>query len=170
MNINIIILIIIFILHIVGLPLCFFLVGLRLTQFNRECEETKIRALDTFNKNKGKITKQIDNQIKELGGKKQMQIDEFEFRDKNGNEIEPTKNQLVIYIKSLRKQIKDLKETQKQLVIKELENLKKEFESRKLEYISHLTKKHCYGLRIDRLSEIIDDKIKELTETTTEEL
>lgn len=99
-----------------------------------------------------------------------MRIDEFEFRDKNGNEIEPTKNQLVIYIKSLHKQIKDLKETQKQLVIKELENLKKEFESRKLEYISHLTKKHCYGLRIDRLSEIIDDKIKELTEITTEEL
>lgn len=38
-----------------------------------------------------------------------MRIDEFEFRDKNGNEIEPTKNQLVIYIKSLHKQIKELK-------------------------------------------------------------
>jgi len=123
MNINIIILIIIFILHIVGLPLCFFLVGLRLTQFNRECEKTKIRVLDTFNKNKGKIAKQIDNQIKELGGKKQMQIDEFEFRDKNGNEIEPTKNQLVVYIKSLHKQIKDLKETQKEFAVSRLEEL-----------------------------------------------
>lgn len=38
-----------------------------------------------------------------------MRIDEFEFRDTKGNEIEPTKNQLVIYIKSLHKQIKDLK-------------------------------------------------------------
>lgn len=109
MDINTIILIIIFILLIAGIPFCFFLVGYKLTQFNKECEKAKIRALDTFNKNKGKIAKQIDNQIKELGGKKQMQIDEFEFRDKNGNEIEPTKNQLVIYIKSLHKQIKDLK-------------------------------------------------------------
>ena len=41
-----------------------------------------------------------------------MRIDEFEFQDKNGNEIEPTKNQLVIYIKSLHKKIAEL---QKQL-------------------------------------------------------
>lgn len=41
-----------------------------------------------------------------------MRIDEFEFQDRNGNEIEPTKNQLVIYIKSLHKQIAEL---QKQL-------------------------------------------------------
>lgn len=39
-----------------------------------------------------------------------MRIDEFEFQDKNGNEIEPTKDQLVIYIKSLHKQIKNFKE------------------------------------------------------------
>lgn len=38
-----------------------------------------------------------------------MRIDEFEFQDKNGNEIEPTKDQLVIYIKSLHEQIKNLK-------------------------------------------------------------
>ncbi len=123
MDINTIILIIIFILLIAGIPFCFFLVGYKLTQFNKECEKAKIRALDTFNKNKGKIAKQIDNQIKELGGKKQMQIDEFEFRDKNGNEIEPTKNQLVIYIKSLHKQIKDLKETQKEFAVSRLEEL-----------------------------------------------
>lgn len=36
-----------------------------------------------------------------------MKIDEFEFRDKNGNEIEPTKNQLIIYIKLLHKQIEE---------------------------------------------------------------
>ena len=41
-----------------------------------------------------------------------MRIDEFEFQDRNGNEIEPTKNQLVVYIKSLHKQIAEL---QKQL-------------------------------------------------------
>ena len=38
-----------------------------------------------------------------------MKIDEFEFRNKQGQEIEPTKNQLVIYIKSLHKEIKELK-------------------------------------------------------------
>lgn len=37
-----------------------------------------------------------------------MRIDEFEFQDRNGNEIEPTKNQLVVYIKSLHKQIAEL--------------------------------------------------------------
>ena len=45
-----------------------------------------------------------------------MRIDEFEFQDRNGNEIEPTKNQLVVYIKSLHKQIAEL---QKQLKEKE---------------------------------------------------
>ena len=45
-----------------------------------------------------------------------MRIDEFEFQDRNGNEIEPTKNQLVVYIKSLHKQIAEL---QKQLEEKE---------------------------------------------------
>lgn len=47
-----------------------------------------------------------------------MRIDEFEFQDRNGNEIEPTKNQLVVYIKSLHKQIAEL---QKQLKGKEEE-------------------------------------------------
>lgn len=45
-----------------------------------------------------------------------MRIDEFEFQDRNGNEIEPTKNQLVVYIKSLHKQIAEL---EKQLAEKE---------------------------------------------------
>ena len=53
-----------------------------------------------------------------------MRIDEFEFQDRNGNEIEPTKDQLVIYIKSLHRQIKNLKDAQNQVVIKELEKLK----------------------------------------------
>lgn len=60
------------------------------------------------------------------------------------------------------KEIEELKQSQKQLVIEKLETLKTEFNSRKLEYISNLTKTHCYGLRIDRIFEIIDDQIKEL--------
>lgn len=39
-----------------------------------------------------------------------MRIDEFEFQDEMGNEIEPTKNQLVVYIKSLHNQIKELQQ------------------------------------------------------------
>lgn len=48
-----------------------------------------------------------------------MRIDEFEFRDKNGNEVEPSKSQLIIYIKYLHKKIKDLKENQKQVTLNE---------------------------------------------------
>lgn len=43
-----------------------------------------------------------------------MRIDEFEFRNKQGEEIEPTKDQLVIYIKELHKQIKKQKERLKE--------------------------------------------------------
>ena len=59
-----------------------------------------------------------------------MRIDEFEFQDRNGNEIEPTKNQLVVYIKSLHKQIaelqKQLKETKADLFLSrnEIDTLK----------------------------------------------
>lgn len=55
-----------------------------------------------------------------------MRIDEFEFQDRNGNEIEPTKNQLVVYIKSLHKQVAEiqnrLKEKEKRL--KQIDNWK----------------------------------------------
>lgn len=47
-----------------------------------------------------------------------MKINEFEFQDKNGNEIEPTKKQLIIYINHLHEQIKDLEKFKKQLAIK----------------------------------------------------
>lgn len=43
-----------------------------------------------------------------------MRIDEFEFQDRNGNEIEPTKNQLVVYVKSLHKEIAELKKQLKE--------------------------------------------------------
>ena len=68
-----------------------------------------------------------------------MRIDEFEFQDRNGNEIEPTKNQLVVCIKSLHKQIAEMQ--------KQLERHNKYFNS--------------YGLRIDRVFEILDDFLKE---------
>lgn len=132
-----------------------------------------------------------------------MRIDEFEFQDRNGNEIEPTKNQLVVYIKSLHKQIaelkKQLKEKEEEIETKNIINnlykttvslrdndfkdlvyennslkqqlksqpveiideIKKQMDARKLEYISYLTKKHCYGLRIHRIFEILDDFLKE---------
>ena len=37
-----------------------------------------------------------------------MRIDEFEFRNEKGQEIEPTKAMLVVYIKALHKDIKTL--------------------------------------------------------------
>ena len=37
-----------------------------------------------------------------------MKIDNIEFQDKNGNEIDPTKSQLVCYIRHLQKQIINL--------------------------------------------------------------
>lgn len=40
-----------------------------------------------------------------------MRIGDFEFQDEMGNEIEPTKNQLVVYIKSLHNKIKELQQS-----------------------------------------------------------
>lgn len=42
-----------------------------------------------------------------------------------------------------------------------IDEIKKQMDARKLEYISHLTKKHCYGLRINRIFEILDEILKE---------
>lgn len=46
--------------------------------------------------------------------------------------------------------------------VKQLEKLKKEFNARKLEYITMETKTHIYGLRIDRINELIENQINEL--------
>ena len=48
--------------------------------------------------------------------------------------------------------------------IQQLEKVKKEFNERKLEYITMETKTHIYGLRIDRINELIDNQIKQLKE------
>ena len=65
-------------------------------------------------------------------------------------------------IKGLTEQCEQLKQSQKQLAISELENLKQEFNSRKLEYKTMENSFHIYGLRIERIFQIIDDQIKEL--------
>lgn len=72
--------------------------------------------------------------------------------------------ELVYENNKLKQENQQFKQSQKQLAIDVLNELKKEFDARKLEYISHLTKTHCYGLRIDRLFEIIDNQIEELKE------
>ena len=63
-----------------------------------------------------------------------MKIDEFEFRNKQGKESEPTKNQLVIYIKSLQKEIKELKKAL-ELACKEI--------TVSCEYCSYKTRIEC---------------------------
>lgn len=71
-----------------------------------ESKDDAIKIADLLN-HQDKCIKELENQF---SATEEMRIDEFEFQDKNGNEIEPTKNQLVIYIKSLHKQIKNFKE------------------------------------------------------------
>ena len=51
----------------------------------------------------------------------------------------------------------------------QLEKVKKEFNERKLEYITMETKTHIYGLRIDRINELIDNQINELKGEKVEE-
>ena len=88
--------------------------------------------------------------------------------NQQSNRIKELENDIVNYKYGLSrnsevyKENQLLKQSQKQLAIEELENLKKEFYSRKLEYKTMENSFHIYGLRIDRIFEIIDDKIKEL--------
>lgn len=60
------------------------------------------------------------------------------------------------------KRANDLVLKQNQKAIEQLEKVKKEFNERKLEYITMETKTHIYGLRIDRINELIDNQINEL--------
>lgn len=65
-----------------------------------------------------------------------MRIDEFEFQDKDGNEIEPTKNQLVVYIKSLHKHIAKLKKQLKSQLTEIVEEIKATASREEEEYSS----------------------------------
>ena len=91
-----------------------------------------------------------------------MRIDEFEFQDRNGNEIEPTKNQLVVYIKSLHKQIAEL---QKQLEEREKDNqfLKKMYLSEKTKNDNYHTEKYGLDKPVEELRKIkLTPKEKEI--------
>lgn len=62
---------------------------------------------------------------------------------------------------SFKQQIDNLRQQLKSQPAEIIDEIKKQMDARKLEYISHLTKKHCYGLRIDRIFEILDAILKE---------
>ena len=78
-----------------------------------------------------------------------MRIDEFEFQDKNGNEIEPTKNQLVIYIKSLHKQITELK---------------KQLEEKDADIIALDTDNYSFKQQIENLRQQLKSQPEEIVE------
>lgn len=83
-----------------------------------------------------------------------MRIDEFEFQDRNGNEIEPTKNQLVVYIKSLHKQIAELQKQLKSQPAEIVENIKKKIEKEK-------DKNDLAWLGFNKLDRILDEILQE---------
>ena len=87
-----------------------------------------------------------------------MRIDEFEFQDRNGNEIEPTKNQLVVYIKSLHKQIAELE--------KQLE--KKEEYTYTGKEVGEIERK--YDEKIDTLEQKLKSQPVEIVEKIKEQL
>ena len=84
-----------------------------------------------------------------------MRIDEFEFQDKNGNEIEPTKNQLVIYIKSLHKQITELK---------------KQLEEKDADIIALDTDNYSFKQQIDNLRQQLKSQPAEIVEKIKEQI
>ena len=97
-----------------------------------------------------------------------MKIDEFEFRNKQGQEIEPTKNQLVIYIKSLHKEIKELKkckQSQNQKAIEVLEKIKDDLLDIGSPYWQYFASGNAFMTYEDIeqwTKEFIDNKIKSL--------
>lgn len=115
-----------------------------------------------------------------------MIIDEFEFQDRNGNEIEPTKNQLVIYIKSLHKQITEL---QKQLEEKnadiialdvdnysfkqQIDNLRQQLKTQPAEIVEKIRKELGLKLKYKLNDEVsvlkICNKINEVLDTILKE-
>lgn len=83
-----------------------------------------------------------------------MKINEFEFQDKKGNEIEPTKKQLIIFIKHLLEQIKDLEKFKKQLAIKSKDYL---LYVRKYSIISNDYELYIYHCRTNDILHTIGD-------------
>lgn len=87
-------------------------------------------------------------------------------QDKRIKELEEENNELKDFTENTANLIDKLTEdsvsASKQLAIKELEKLKDELDSRKLEYKTMENSFHIRGLKIERIFEIIDDRIKEL--------
>ena len=87
----------------------------------------------------------------------QLAIDElYEYQQKD--------RQLADLEAKLAEKDKEIKQNKISFTIEQLEKVKKEFNERKLEYITMETKIHIYGLRIDRINELIDNQINELKE------
>ena len=84
-----------------------------------------------------------------------MRIDEFEFQDRNGNEIEPTKNQLVVYIKFLHKQIAELK---------------KQLEEKDADIIALDTDNYSFKQQIDNLRQQLKSQPAEIVEKIRKEV
>lgn len=102
-----------------------------------------------------------DKQIAEL--KKQVREKEEEVETKNiiNNLYKTTVSLRDNDFKDLVYENNSLKQQLKSQPAEIIDEIKKQMDARKLEYISHLTKKHCYGLRIDRIFEILDEILKE---------
>ena len=124
-----------------------------------------------------KLLNQQDKRIKELE-QENLSLQEQSIRD-NQNWIEETtqlKQQLAektLTIEQINKAFIENRSLWKgryeqsnqdkiSFAVKQLEKLKKEFNERKLEYITMETKTHIYGLRIDRINELIDNQINGL--------
>lgn len=93
-----------------------------------------------------------------------MRIDEFEFRNEKGQEIEPTKAMLVVYIKALHKDIKTL-EKALDFAIEKLEQVKKWCEESSINWEKADNNKFlidgvCYALK--NVGHEINHQIKEL--------
>ena len=130
---------------------------------DKEDKNKLINGLDRLNQQDKRIKelKQENQQLKEQLTNAQKEYQEY--REVVTKDIEKEVDERMRdTIKEFHLDIKQLKQSQKQLAIEELENLKKEFYSRKLEYKTMENSFHIYGLRIDRIFEIIDDQIKEL--------
>lgn len=102
-----------------------------------------------------------------------MKIDEFEFQDRNGNEIEPTKNQLIVYIKFLHKQVAELQkqlkaseQSQNQKTIEVLEKMKDDLLDISSPYWQYFAKSGNAFMTYEDIEqftkEFIDNQIKEL--------
>lgn len=101
-----------------------------------------------------------------------MRIDEFEFRNKQGDEIEPTKDQLVVYIKSLHKEIKTLKKALKLACIELNKNI-----DDKCEYCEYKENNIDYGscdcdeqFETDRTVNHFKTKAKEMMKSDKERI